>query len=272
MTRTTAGTATDDPSDGSLTAAVRGGEVEAFGLLYTRHLPAARRAAMSLAAQAAERDDLVAEGFARVLRVLRAGGGPDQDFRPYLLTTMRNTLISWRRRDSSLWLVADVPDIVPGGRHEDVVATRLHADMAADAFAALPERWRIVLWRTEIEGESPAQIARQLGMTANGVAALAYRARQGLREAYLSQYIPTAAQRACQTVAGQLAGWIRHGGTAHKTRRITTHLNQCTSCRDLAAGLREVNQELNSTLVPALPTAAGRTQPALLLERPVTTS
>jgi len=257
VTWASTGTATEDPSDGSLTAAVRRGEVDAFGLLYTRHLPAARRAAMALAANAAERDDLVAEGFAKVLRVLRTGGGPDQDFRPYLLTTIRNTMISWRRRDSSVWLVADVPDLVPSGGHEDVAATRLHADMAADAFAALPERWRTVLWRTEIEGESPAQIARQLGMTPNGVAALAYRARQGLREAYLSQYIPTAAQRACQAVAGQLAGWIRHGGTEHKTRRITTHLNQCGRCRELAAGLRQVNQELTSTLV---------------LDRPVTTN
>lgn len=243
------GTEAGEPTDGCLTAAVRDGDVQAFGLLYTRHLPVARRAANSLAANAAERDDLVAEGFARVLRVLRAGGGPDQDFRPYLLTTMRNTLISWRRRDASVWPVADVPDIVPSGGHEDVVATRLHADMAADAFAALPERWRIVLWRTEIEGESPAQIARQLGMTPNGVAALAYRARQGLREAYLSQYIPAAAQRGCQAIAGQLAGWIRHGGSEYKSRRITTHLEQCPGCRELAAGLREVNQELNSTLV-----------------------
>ena len=57
--------------------------------------------------------------------------------------------------------------------------------MIARAFASLPERWQAVLWHTEIEGARPADVAPLLGLTANGVAALAYRAREGLRQAYL---------------------------------------------------------------------------------------
>ena len=88
----------DVPSDSVLIEAVRGGDIAAYGELYDRHLVAARRVAAVIAADAAERDDLVAEGFTRVLRILRTGEGPDEDFRPYLLTTIRNTGISWRRR------------------------------------------------------------------------------------------------------------------------------------------------------------------------------
>ena len=66
----------DVPSDSVLIEAVRGGDIAAYGELYDRHLVAARRVAAVIAADAAERDDLVAEGFTRVLRILRTGEGP----------------------------------------------------------------------------------------------------------------------------------------------------------------------------------------------------
>jgi RNA polymerase sigma factor (sigma-70 family) len=245
VTTAACGTGTASTSDAVLMGAVRDGDVAAYGALYARYLPAARRAAASLATNSAEREDLVAEGFARVLRILRSGGGPDEEFRPYLLTTLRNTLISWRRRDAHLSLVADVPETALRAGLDDPVANRLHATMAAEAFAGLPERWQTVLWHTEVEGESPAEIAKRLGMTPNGVAALAYRARQGLRQAYLAQYVPATEPRTCKAVATQLAGWIRHGGTTLKTQRIAAHLARCADCRELADSLRQVNQELN---------------------------
>ncbi|WP_233225537.1 sigma-70 family RNA polymerase sigma factor [Amycolatopsis sp. CA-126428] len=243
---------TDVPSDAALIAAVRGGDIAAYGELYDRHLPAARRVAAAIAADLAERDDLIAEGFTRVLRILRSGEGPDEDFRPYLLTTIRNTMISWRRRDSAVSLVAEVPDVTPGAGSDEPVGDRMHANVAADAFASLPERWRTVLWRTEIVGESPAQIAEDLGMTPNGVAALAYRAREGLRQAYLDQHVPEARRRTCKNVSAQLARWVRDGISDHKAHRITAHLDRCADCRKLAAGLQELNEELPASVAPLI--------------------
>ncbi|MGB3442738.1 MAG: sigma-70 family RNA polymerase sigma factor [Actinophytocola sp.] len=244
---------TDMPSDATLAAAVRGGDPAAFGVLYARHLQAARRFAAALGINGAERDDLIAEGFTRVLRIMRSGRGPDEDFRPYLLTTMRNTVISWRRYDRTVSLFPDVPETRRSTDHDDPMGARVDATMAAEAFAGLPERWRTVLWRTEIEGESPAQIAGTLSMTPNGVAALAYRAREGLRQAYLAQYLPATGTRTCRTIVGQLAGWVRQGGTNLRTRRITDHLAYCVNCRHLEADLQRVNQELPATkpIVPA---------------------
>ena len=143
------------PSDAVLAAAVRDGDVAAYGVLYARHFHAARRLTASLGVTGVERDDLIAEAFTRVLRILRAGGGPDEDFRPYLLTTMRNTVISWRRRDRAVSVVPDVPEVSPAAGHEDAVCTRIHASVAARAFAGLPERWQTILWHTEVEDESP---------------------------------------------------------------------------------------------------------------------
>ncbi|WP_439379850.1 sigma-70 family RNA polymerase sigma factor [Amycolatopsis lexingtonensis] len=242
----------DGPSDAALIEAVRGGDIAAYGRLYDRHLGAARRVAAAIAADEAERDDLIAEGFTRVLRILRSGEGPDEDFRPYLLTTIRNTMISWRRRDSAVSLVAEVPDVLPGEGSDEPVGSRLHATVAADAFASLPERWRTVLWRTEIDGESPARIAADIGMTPNGVAALAYRAREGLRQAYLDQHVPAARRRNCKVVSGQLARYVRDGIGDHKAHRITAHLDRCADCRELAGGLRQLNQELPAAIIPLI--------------------
>ena len=85
--------ALEQVSDAELISAVRRGDVTAFGQLYERHLVSAKRAANCLAKTPAEREDLVAEGFTRVLRMLREGRGPDEEFRPYLLVTMRNAAI-----------------------------------------------------------------------------------------------------------------------------------------------------------------------------------
>jgi len=46
-----------------------------------------------------------------------------------------------------------------------------------------------VLWHTEIEGARPAEVAALLGLTANGVAALAYRAPEGLRQPNVREWV-----------------------------------------------------------------------------------
>jgi hypothetical protein len=61
--------------------------------------------------------------------------------------------------------------------------------LASRAFARLPERWQEALWHTEIEGLSPADAAPLMGLSPNGMSALAYRARGGLREAYLQVHL-----------------------------------------------------------------------------------
>lgn len=233
-----------DPDDSSLLNAVRQGEAAAYGVLYERHLGAARRAAAAVATTWVERDDLVAESFTKVLRTLRTGRGPRDRFRPYLLATIRNSMLSLRRQDAVLSLVADVPEKPRHTDDDDPVGIRLHAGVAVAAFARLPERWRLVLWYTEVEGMPPARVAPLLGLSPNGVAALAYRAREGLRQAYLNQHVPATGQRSCRVAIDQLAGWVRHTLTPRKMRTITAHLDHCVDCRALAADLNTLNQEL----------------------------
>jgi RNA polymerase sigma factor (sigma-70 family) len=239
-------------TDATLIAAVRLGDSKAYGLLYERHLAAAKRAASYLVTTAAEREDLVAEAFTRVLQVLRSGRGPAREFRPYLLVTMRHAAINAARRSPATALYAELPEAYLRGLIDDPVDARLTGDDAANAFAGLPERWRQVLWYTEVEGASPAAVAPLLGMTPNGVAALAYRAREGLRQAYLRQHLPDVDQRDCRAATDKLAGWVRRSISEPQQRKINAHLSRCPRCAELAAGLTEVNAELQAGIGPVV--------------------
>ena len=156
----------DERDDATLIAAVRDGDTDAYGVLFERHVDAARRLARSLARDG-DADDLVAEAFAKVLPVLARGAGPDVAFRPYLLTAVRRldvdrhrSLARTRPTDDEAVLDAalpfsDGPTAVAG----------FESEAAARAFASLPERWQLVLWHTEVEGQRPAEVAPLLGLS-----------------------------------------------------------------------------------------------------------
>jgi RNA polymerase sigma factor (sigma-70 family) len=243
-------------SDADLIAAVRDGETEAYGVLYERHLHSAKRAASCLAHTAAEREDLVADAFTRVLRALRDGGGPNEEFRAYLLVTMRNAAISMTR-GASVSSYADIPEqYMPRSVAGDPMVNRWNAMTVTSAFATLPERWRTVLWHTEVEEETPAEVAPLLGMRANGVAALAYRAREGLRQAYLRAHLSDVQDRECRATVSKLAGFVRRSVPTPLGRKISRHLAACSDCRDRADTLSRVNEELRASVAPALLGAA----------------
>ncbi len=150
----------DGLSDADLITAVRAGDTDAFGQLYSRHKDAARRLARTLVHNSTDVDDLVAETFAKMLNKLRDGGGPDAAFRTYLLTALRNTFYDRARRSGRVEVTDDVAKHDPGVPFVDTAIEGLERSLAARAFARLPERLQLVLWHTEVEGESAAQVAR----------------------------------------------------------------------------------------------------------------
>ncbi|MBB5955120.1 RNA polymerase sigma factor (sigma-70 family) [Saccharothrix tamanrassetensis] len=243
------------PSDAELIDSVRGGAIDAYGQLYERHVGAAYNLARQLARSSAEADDLVSDAFAKVLDTLRAGRGPDAAFRAYLLTALRHTAYDKTRRDKKVDLSDDIT-AVPGAAEatsvpfRDTAVAGLERSLAAKAFARLPERWQTVLWHTEIEGQSPAEVAPLLGLTANGVSALAYRAREGLRQAYLQVHLAEATPERCRATADRLGAWTRGGLSKRETTQVEAHLDECADCRALAAELADVNGALRAFIAP----------------------
>lgn len=234
----------ESAGDAELITAVRGGARESYAMLYERHRAAAYHLSRQLVRSPAEADDLVSDAFAKVLDTLLAGGGPDTAFRAYLLTTLRNGFYDRIRRDQRVELTEDMSTVDPGVPFVDTAVAGLETTLAARAFARLPERWQTVLWHTEIEGESPAQVAPLLGLTPNGVAALAYRAREGLRQAYLQVHLAETADDVCRTTVERLGAWARDGLSRRERAQVDGHLAECERCRALAAELVDVNHGL----------------------------
>jgi RNA polymerase sigma factor (sigma-70 family) len=246
----------EGPSDAELIEAVRKGTVSAYGSLYERHVASAYNLARQLTRSPAEADDLVSEAFAKVLDTLRAGRGPDSAFRAYLLTALRHTAYDKTRRDRKVELSDDVSTVSGvsaesvSEEFDDTAVKGLERSLAAQAFARLPERWQAVLWHTEIEGQSPAEVAPILGLTANGVSALAYRAREGLRQAYLQVHLAETTDRHCRAAAERLGAWTRGGLAKREKAQVEAHLDDCARCRALAAELADVNGAMRGFVAP----------------------
>lgn len=243
------------PSDAELMQAVRDGNTQAYGDLYARHVRAAHNLARQLVRSPTEADDLVSDAFAKVLATLRTGGGPEVAFRAYVLTAVRHTAYDRTRRDRKIDLANDV-GAVPGAKRattqpfHDSSVVRLERTLAAKAFADLPERWQTVLWHTAIEGQPPEEVAPLLGLTANGVAALAYRAREGLRKAYIQAHVAHTPSEHCRAAVSKLGAWTRNGLSRRESSQVEAHLDSCGACRALASELADINSSLRGVVAP----------------------
>ena len=247
---------TPSASDADLITAARSGDADAYGVLYERHAPAARRLAGQIVRTPTDADDVVAETFARVLYALRNGNGPVEAFRPYLLTAVRRVaidVISGRRRQIPTD-DADLPD--PGEPFADPAIAELDRSLITRAFWSLPERWRAVLWHTEVDETRPAEVAALLGLSANGVSVLRRRAREGLSQAYLQLHLSDQANASCTQVASKLARYVRGGLSRRQARVVEAHLDGCADCTAACADLTAINDSLRGLLAPVVLGAA----------------
>lgn len=242
-------TGTAGPGDAELISSVRDGDTEAYGELFARHVEAARRLARQLVS-AGDADDLVSEAFAKVLVVLQRGGGPDLAFRAYLLTSVRRLHVDRIRAGSKLQTTDDLTPYDPGVPFRDTAVEGFESAAAARAFASLPERWQMVLWHTEVEELKPAEIAPLLGMSSNSVSALAYRAREGLRQAFLTMHAQGADDEACEWAQDNLGAYVRNGCSRRDAARVEQHLGECRRCTAIYLELTEVNSNLRGILAP----------------------
>jgi RNA polymerase sigma factor (sigma-70 family) len=228
----------------------REGDRSAFGTLYLRHRDAARKVAGMCATSAADAEDAVAEGFARVFAALPRMAGRTIAFRPYLLTAVRNAATDRLRRERRIDLRESMPETPAALQADDVALLGLERNLVGEALQTLPSRWRTVLWLTEVEGLSPAEVSRRIGIKPNAVAALAYRARKGLREAYLQAHLRAEASQECRGTVARLGNYVR-GELSDKDRAtVQVHLDSCAKCRCRRDELTDVNATLRHAFLP----------------------
>ncbi len=248
----------EQAEDADLARLASAGDLAAFEELYRRHVEAAWRMALAVTSNPHDAADAVSDAFTRVLQALPLRPQAAGHFLPYLLAAVRNAAIDGLRRGGRRGTGRagehdDLASLVPGPG--DRLEADVEATMVGCAFRSLPERWRSVLWLTEVEGIAARDVAVLLGMTPNGVAQLAVRARTGLRQRYLQAHLrQTEVRSACRDAVSRLGAYAAGGLAPRDISKVDQHLAGCEPCRSRLTQLREVTPCLHRAVLP-LPVA-----------------
>ena len=245
----------ESSEDSELLASAREGNDAAFGELYRRHVGAGRAAARSLTRSSVDAEDAVSEAFARVLAVMRRGGGPEIALRPYLMTVVRNVCYDRASARSRELLPGETEVMAAIDDHPTYQSADLdqftESNLVNQAFASLSDRWKQVLWQTDIEGRSPRDLAEELQLAPTAVAALAFRAREGLADAYLAAHVQHRPTAQCNRDPSELARYVRNRMRSKEQLTFGAHLAQCHRCMEAVEELRVVSLPLRSLQWPA---------------------
>lgn len=250
----TADPSTDTRSDAELADAVRDGDAKAFAVLWQRHSEAGLRAARAVT-RSIDPDDLVSEAFTKTFSAMQNGGGPTDGFRAYLYAAIRNAAATWggKQKDIPIEFIEEIPDDAP-----DAIEQLSDKALLAAAFKNLPENHRTLLWYLEVEGMKPREIAPLMGLTPNAVSALALRARDGFRHAWLDALIADPSRpEECRWACGRLVRRTRRPVSRHERPRLEDHLEGCAGCTIISRDIDTASSKLRAVLLPLVLGSAG---------------
>jgi RNA polymerase sigma factor (sigma-70 family) len=226
--------------DLELASQAREGHQVAVAELWTRHHRAVLDTARRMARQDRDAQELASDVFSGLLAALASGGGPTGSVRAYLVASVRHAAAGRARHPGRNDVLVDDHAAFEraSATDGDPVAVASELRLVREAFATLPRRWQQVLWRTAVDHESNGAVADQLGLTPNAVAALAHRARQGLRVAYVQVHASRGAvDPGCAPYVGQLAALLGKGSRAGD---VAAHVAECEACTGRLAELAQI--------------------------------
>lgn len=104
----------------------------------------------------------------------------------------------------------------------------------------------------------PREIAPLMGLTPNAVSALALRARDGFRHAWLDALIADPSRpEECRWACGRLVRRTRRPVSRHERPRLETHLEGCAGCTIIARDIDTASSKLRAVLLPSRSAAPG---------------
>jgi RNA polymerase sigma-70 factor (ECF subfamily) len=157
------------------------GDTAAFDTLIRRHLQRAFAIAFRVVGNRHDAEDVVQDAFVRALRYLR-GFDTRLPFAPWLHRLVVNTALDARARRAREATEPERDDAVSPAVSPHLALERQEVrDRFAGALAALSPRQRLILARFEVDGQSTAEIALELGITPETVRWHLHQARHALR-------------------------------------------------------------------------------------------
>ncbi len=169
--------------------------------LFAAHWNDVHAVALGYTRSSFDADDLTSRAFVRMRNAIKNGRGPtDGGYLAYLCTIVRrlvydDTKQEKRQRRAFVRYESSKPFVV------DNIARRLTLmDVAqlgpalSRAFGSLSDRHQLVLKLVVVDERIPSEVASVFGLTANGVSALKYRAKENLRKYFAEERAKERAQ------------------------------------------------------------------------------
>lgn len=212
--------------DSGLVAAVRRGDLSAYGQLYAEHVGAVQTVVRSHIHDRAFAEDVVQDVFARALESLDRLDDASR-FRPWLMAIARHTAIDARRRLArspvSVAGAGEEPPEASGGVEPEALAEL--GDLASlvwGAVAGLSKRDAQTMALVSL-GFGIADVAVALGLNHNAAKVAVHRARERARAALLQEVLVRRQAPSCPEL-----------DLSADVVVVARHLRTCAACRAAA--------------------------------------
>jgi DNA-directed RNA polymerase specialized sigma24 family protein len=235
--------------------------VAAFEYLCRRHVGPVWDIAYAVTGQPQDAAAAVADAFVRVLRPGRAArfDSPDELDTALLIASRAAAIEAPRRPDTDRTGEVALGPGLEDGASETEPDSGSRLPVVTAAYRSLPERWRSVLWLTDVRHSSEAEATAVLGVSTNGLAQLSTRARSGLRERYLQAHLQGTVATGCRPVVEHFGALATRELPPSELTEIEGHLRSCDDCRDRVADLDDLGAMLARIAVPVPATLVSTT-------------
>src|SRR6201995_6014621 len=232
-------------ADERLAQLVAAGRERAFAVLYERYHQPLYRYCRSMLRNDQDAQDAMQSTFAAALAALQQSKR-NAPFRPWLFRIAHNEAITVirGRRDAG----QEIPDSVLGyaASASDEADDRARMAVLLADLAQLPERQRAALLMRELNGLSHVEISVALATSVTAAKQAIFDARTALTELAEGRAL------ACEDVRHKIS---ERDGRVLRSRRMRSHLRDCSSCASFAAAISERRSDLRA-ITPLLPAAA----------------
>lgn len=170
------------PEPADLLRRARTFDITALAEIYDQYSPAIYAYALRLLGDEMQAEDCVAEVFARLLRALKAGQGPQDHLQAYLYRVAHNWITDTYRRQPLPPL--ELPESLPENEElqpESSAQQRQQQERIRAALRRLPPEQRQVVMLRFYQGLSSEETAAALQKTEGAVKAMQHRALASLR-------------------------------------------------------------------------------------------
>lgn len=235
----------DTREDVDLVAAFRDGDETAAAELYRRYYLRLVRGIAPKLPSFETAEDCVGTSFVKVLEIIKRGLGPTTNVYGYLRSTVVSESANFYRINGPLIDHDDLDDRGDPGLLAIDFQTEIDEPSVQSALQSLPEHWRQLVTLRYVENRMPAEMAELLNAEVSALSRMLFRAKNGLLDAYLKQFVISRSIGSCVSYSSDLADYAAGRLKTSRTEALQLHLEGCADCQQNLAEVRHQRQRVS---------------------------